>query len=217
MAWLRIGGSLTGVAVCAAAFAMLWPHAYQAGHMLAAQDDPAELSEMQVNSVLRNDPGAIERQIEAALAANDADLASSFVDVAAAHRVALPDALLGRVNDAVAEANSTSHMVKRFATGLVTGNADDGASLSGTVAGDLFVFGDIRDVVREGSRYANDEKYDELVLGLACAGIALTAGTYLSFGAAAPVRVGLSAVKAEQQGLVTGWNSISSTRVPSGS
>lgn len=72
MAWLRIGGSLTGVAVCAAAFAMLWPHANRAGHMLAAQDDPAELSEMQVNSVVRNDPGAIERQIEAALAANDA-------------------------------------------------------------------------------------------------------------------------------------------------
>jgi len=40
---------------------------------------------------------------------------------------------------------------RRFATGLVTGDADDVASLSGTVAGDLFVFGDIRDVVREGS------------------------------------------------------------------
>ena len=30
-------------------------------------------------------------------------------------------------------------------------------------------------------------------------------------------RVGLSAVNAEQQGLLTGWNSISSIRVPSGS
>lgn len=195
MAWLRIGGSLTGVAVCAAAFAMLWPHADHAGHILAAQDDPAELSEMQVNSVLRNDPGAIERQIEAALAANDADLASSFVDVAAAHRVALPDALLGRVNDAVTEANSTAHMVKRFATGLVTGNADDGASLSGTVAGDLFVFGDVRDVVREGKRLAMGEEADRLILGLAAAGLAVTAATYASAGGAAPVRAGLTLVK----------------------
>jgi hypothetical protein len=30
-------------------------------------------------------------------------------------------------------------------------------------------------------------------------------------------RFGLSAVNGEQHGLVTGWNSISSTRVPSGS
>ncbi len=41
--------------------------------------------------------------------------------------------------------------------------------------------------------------YDELVLGLACAGIALTAGTYASFGAATPARVGLSAVKAARK------------------
>ena len=33
----------------------------------------------------------------------------------------------------------------------------------------------------------------------------------------APHSFGLSAVKSEQQGFITGWNSISSTRVPSGS
>ena len=64
-----------------------------------------------------------------------------------------------RVSDAVAEQNSSSHFAKRFATGLVTGNADDVASLSGTVAGDLFVFGDIRDVVREGKHLADGRGY----------------------------------------------------------
>ena len=54
------------------------------------------------------------------------------------------------------------------------------SSLAGTALGDLFVFGDIRDAVREGSRYASGETADELVLGLACVGIALTAGTYAS-------------------------------------
>ena len=66
--------------------------------------------------------------------------------------------------------NSTSDFARRFATGLVTGNADDVASLSGTVAGDLFVFGDIRDVVREGKHLAMGEDTDRLVLGLATAG-----------------------------------------------
>ena len=51
----------------------------------------------------------------------------------------------------------------------MTGNADDVATLSGTVAGDLFVFGDIRDVVREGKRLAMGEETITL-LGLAAAG-----------------------------------------------
>ena len=38
-----------------------------------------------------------------------------------------------------------------------------------------------------------------------------------SFNVASTYPVGLSAVKGEQHGFVTGWNSISSTRVPSGS
>jgi hypothetical protein len=99
------------------------------------------------------------------------------------------------VHDAAAEANSTSHFAKRFASGLVTGNADDVASMSGTVAGDLFVFGDIRDVVREGKHLAMGEETDRLVLGLAAAGLAVTAATYVSVGGVAPVRAGLTLVK----------------------
>ena len=99
------------------------------------------------------------------------------------------------MRDAVAEANSTSHFAKGFASGLVTGNADDVASMSGTVAGDLFVFGDISDVVREGKHLAMGEDTDRLVLGLAAAGLAVTAATYVSVGGAAPVRAGLTLVK----------------------
>lgn len=93
------------------------------------------------------------------------------------------------------EEGSSSHFAKRFAIGLVTGNADDVASLSGTVAGDLFVIGDIRDVVREGKHLAMGEDTDRLVLGLATAGLAVTAATYVSVGGAAPVRAGLTLVK----------------------
>ena len=110
-------------------------------------------------------------------------------------KTSLPDELSRRVNDAVTEANSSSHFARRFVTGLVTGNADDVASLSGTVAGDLFVFGDIRDVVREGKHLAMGEDTDRLVLGLATAGLAVTAATYVSVGGVAPVRAGLTLVK----------------------
>ena len=65
---------------------------------------------------------------------------------------------------------------------------DDVVGLAGTVLGDLFVFGDIRDALREGGRYVSGQQADELLLGLACVGIAITAGTYASLGAAAPAR-----------------------------
>jgi hypothetical protein len=174
---------------------LLWPRARDAAAVLAAQDDPAVLSDLQLNSVLRNNSAAIADNIEAALAAGDADLAGSFVELAGEKDIALTDDLTRRVSDAVTEANSTSQIARRFATGLVTGNADDVASLSGTVAGDLFVFGDIRDIVREGKHLAMGEDTDHLVLGLATAGLAVTAATYVSIGGAAPVRAGLTLVK----------------------
>src|SRR5438552_12278924 len=191
--WLGIAaaGMVTSVAVGAA----LWPHARDAYALLAAQDDPAALAGAQLDLALRNKPAVIPENIEAALAANDADLANSFVELAREKNIPLSDELSKRVSDALADENSTSGFAKRFATGLVTGTADDVASLSGTVAGDLFVFGDIRDVVREGKHLAMGEDTDHLILGLATAGLAVTAATYVSVGGAAPVRAGLTLVK----------------------
>jgi len=179
--------------VSGVALAVLWPHARDAGALLAAQDDPAELTGIQLNSGLNE--AVITKNIEAALAANDADLAGSFVELARDKNIFLNEELSQRVSAAVAEENSSSHFARRFATGLVTGNADDAASLSGTVAGDLFVFGDIRDVVREGKHLAMGEDTDRLVLGLAAAGLAVTAATYVSIGGVAPLRAGLTLVK----------------------
>ena len=191
----RIDPALTGLAACAVACTLLWPNAHEAGSILAAQDDPAALSELQLNSALRNNQTLIAGNIEAALAVHDAGLASSLVDLARDKNISLPEELSRRVSDAVAEESSSSHFAKRFASGLVTGNADDVGSLSGTVAGDLFVFGDIRDVVREGKHLAMGEDTDRLVLGLATAGLAVTAATYVSIGGVAPLRAGLTLVK----------------------
>jgi len=167
----RISWALAVMTVSGAALAVLWPHARDAGATLAAQDDPPQLSDLQLNSALRNNQIVVAEHIEAALAANDAGLAGSFVDLAREKNISLPSELCQRVSDAVEEENSSSHFAKRFANGLVTGNADDVGSLSGTIAGDLFVFGDIRDVAREGKHLVMGEDTElELVdeLGLRC-------------------------------------------------
>jgi len=187
--------ALVGVAICGALCAAVWPHAREAGHTLAAQDDPAALSDLQINSALRNNQALVAENIEAALRGGDADLAGSFVALAHDNNVTVNDETSRQVTEAVAEENSSSHFAKRFATGLVTGNADDVASLSGTVAGDLFVFGDIRDVVRESKHLVMGEETDRLILGLATVGLAVTAATYVTVGGAGALRGGLSLVK----------------------
>jgi len=187
--------AVAGMAASAIVGAAIWPHARAAGVVLAAQDDPVALTDIRLSSALRSNPALISENIGAALASGDADLAASFVALAREQKIPLADDLAKRVEDAVTDEASTTHFAKGFATGLVTGDAEDVASLSGTVAGDLFVFGDIRDVVREGKHLAMGEETDHLVLGLAAAGLAVTAATYASVGSAAPLRTGLTLVK----------------------
>jgi len=191
--WIAAG--LVGGAVFAAACVLLWPRAEWATAVLAASDDPVRLSDIQLDSILRNDPGRLAREAEAALAAGDVDLADSFVDVAAARNVAFPDDLRTRIAEAVSKESSVGRVAERFATGLVTGQAEDVAGLTGAMAGDLFVFGDVRDVVREGKHMVTGEDSDRVILALAATGLAVTAATYLSVGGAAPVRAGLTMVK----------------------
>jgi hypothetical protein len=192
----RIGAAL--FALAAVALALVSAYAVpRAAEALGNLDDPARIADHALDG--RFDAAVAQREIEAALAARDADLAQSFIDLAADRRVPLDPAQVEKVNAATAEAATMRHKAKSFARGLVTGEPDDMAALAGTTLGDLFVFGDIRDALREGKRLATGEQADELVLGLACVGIAITAGTYATFGAAAPVRVGLTLAKAARK------------------
>lgn len=191
--WIAAG--LTGATACAVACVVLWPRAEHAVAVFAANSNPVALSDLHLDSTLRNDPGLLQREAEAALAAGDVDLAESFAELATTRDAPLPEGLRTRIADAVARENSLDGLAERFTAGLVTGEAEDAAGLTGAIAGDLFVFGDVRDVVREGKHVVMGEDGDRVILGLAAAGLAVTAATYVSAGGAAPVRAGLTIAK----------------------
>jgi hypothetical protein len=193
----RIVPVLLASALLAAAAGYVVPRGLDANTQLAIEDDPSQIASRALDE--KFDSALAQREIEAALAAKDADLAQSFVMLANERKVALEPALTEKVNVAVAEAATTRHAAESFAMGLVTGEPNDMAGLAGTTVGDLFVFGDIRDAVREGTRMATGQQADELVLGLAAVGLAITAGTYATMGAAAPARVGMSVAKAARK------------------
>jgi len=189
----RVAPALLAAVLLAAAAAYIVPRGLDANAQLAIEDDPSQIASRALDG--KFDAAVAQREIEAALTAKDADLAQSFVALASERQVALDPALTEKVNAAVAESATTRHAAESFAMGLVTGEPNDMAGLAGTTLGDLFVFGDIRDALREGTRMATGQQADELVLGLACVGLAITAGTYATLGAAAPARVGLSMAK----------------------
>lgn len=190
LAWLA-----AGLFALAALFCV--PLGLEAESLLSASDDPVAIADRGLARAF--DAAVAIHEIEAALEEKDADLAQSFVDLAEDRGEALPPELKLRVAAAVEQANSASAAAGSFASGLITGEPKDMAGLAGTALGDLFVFGDIRDAVREGSRYASGENYDQLILGLSVVGIAITAGTYATVGAATPARIGLTAVKAARK------------------
>jgi hypothetical protein len=184
-----------GLAVAFAIAALtIAPRAFEAQWLLAAQDDPAVLADRAVARSINAQ--VVEREINAALSGNDPDLAKSFLELAQDSNVPVDPALSEKVKVATQEAAGAAHSIGSFARGLVTGEPDDLAGLAGTAVGDLFVFGDIRDAAREGTRLATGQEADELILGLACVGLAVTAGTYATAGIGVPARVGLTVVKA---------------------
>ena len=188
---------LLAVATFAALAVWLVPHGVDAGARIATESDPTAVADRMLDDKFNADVAV--RGIDEALADNDADLAKSFVELADARHVAIDDERRKKVAAAVADAASASTAMKSFAYGFVSGEPTDATSFAGTALGDLFVFGDIRDAVREGGRLAMGQQADELVLGLACVGLAITAGTYATVGAGAPVRVGLTLAKAARK------------------
>jgi hypothetical protein len=168
-----------GVATCLALGAAISvPGGVHAARTVAAANDPARLADLALDHSF--DAPLAVREINAALAAGDTDLARSFVDLAAERGVALPETLIAKTQAAEQDAATASSRTLSFARGFVTGRPEDMASAAGMVTGDLLVFGDIRDVVREGWNGLRGEEVDPLVLGLAGTGLAMTAGVYAS-------------------------------------
>jgi hypothetical protein len=159
-----------------------------------AETDPVKISDQALDRSFNR--RVAEHEIELALVSGDTDLAQSFVELAADRGVAVDPILAGKVKQANAQAAAVSMTVGRFVQGLWTGEPVDLVSLAGTAFGDLFVFGDVRDAAREGTRYLTGQRADPWILGLAGVGLVITAATYASLGVTAPERIGLSIVKA---------------------
>jgi hypothetical protein len=180
-------------AIIAAAFYVL-PQGKRAVDLNLAADDPARLADLQLADGFGSE--VARREIAEALDKDDVELAESFKALAEERGIAVPEDLKARLAHAQSPAMQSSRAAGNFGRGFITGQTNDGYGLAGAAAGDLIGWGDVRDLAREGWHALSGQQVNRLLVGMSAAGLAVTAWTYLSAGAATPVREGLSVVKA---------------------
>lgn len=188
-------GLLAGGATLAIAAAPVLAPAYLAGRLLAAAEDPGALAEIRLERAAT--PERLEAGLDAAVAAEDEDLALSFLALTETRGLPVDPTRRARV-EALAQGRM-GRAARDFAAGAVSGTAEGAAGLAGTLAADVTGLGDLRDLLREGGRYARAEPYDPLLLGMALVGLPLTAATWAAGAGAAP-RTGMTVLKAARRG-----------------
>lgn len=107
----------------------------------------------------------------------------------------VPAVLQERYQAATRNAATAKRGARDFFQGARDGEGASGAGLAGVIASDLTGIGDVRDLIYEGQKISRGEDPDNLVLGLAAVGLAVTGATIFSLGVAFPARAGVSTIK----------------------
>lgn len=124
------------------------------------------------------------------LAENDPELAESLSLVAADNGDPFPPELLAKIEEG--KRFSLTRSASEVWTGVSTGKGDTPTAFAAAAAADAFVAGDLRDLAIEAAKYPD---YDRVTVFIAGIGVAASASNYVSLGAAAPLRGGLSILK----------------------
>lgn len=110
--------------------------------------------------------------------------------------IPVPQAVEARYVEETGIANSAYRHFTQCGNGFVFGEAVGMTGLACSAVSDAMVIGDIRDVVDEMGKIVIGQEPDQLVLGLAAAGLALEVGTLTTGGASLGAKAGASLIKA---------------------
>jgi hypothetical protein len=135
--------------------------------------------------------------------AEAADQVQYFLDIAEDHERGELAALAAEIDS---HRSRLDYQAEKIQEGLLTGNSDE---LSGQVTGlatSLLVIGDVRDLVKEGLNWLQDEPTDEVVIALATIGLVASAGQVVTLGSSSPLKTGITVIKqAHQLGTLPTW------------
>lgn len=187
--------TMTAMVAAAAVAGGSWllPRTLTSWTWLEARNEPLALTDLGLHNELTH--ARLQHELDAALTANDIDLAGSFITLAAQQNLPVPPALMARYRAETTPAAETLRAARAFYEGARDGESTSGAGLAGVIASDLTGIGDVRDLIHEGRKAQRGEETDNLTLGLAAVGLAITGATIVSLGMAMPARAGVSTLK----------------------
>lgn len=141
------------------------------------------------------DKGYLEKKILDAIKEDRIDDAVMYQHLAEYLHVKLGKETLSEIDKHNDLMSKSWRNARSFASGFVSGEADNMAELAGSITSDMTLIGDIRDLSREGSKFASGESYDKLVFGMAIIGVGLTASEFFTLGGTTAAKVGSSIIK----------------------
>jgi hypothetical protein len=140
-------------------------------------------------------PGYLDIKIEKAIKAENFTEVEMYVGLAEMLHVRLLPSTLQRIRENAGFFQESWRQTKAFASGFASGEAGSIAGLSGSVLSDMTLYGDLRDIHTEGSRYLEGKGYDHFVLGISLVGVGLSASQVVSLGGTTGLKVGASLLK----------------------
>lgn len=188
----RLGLALLLALGLAGAGVLVVPPAWRLWELQVSAEDPAALSRLRLDAEL--DAARVATGIDEAISAGDAELADSFVSLAAERGIAVAPEQVRRLQSL--RDGAWLRAASDFGHGFVVGARDSDAAFVGALASDVSGFGDLRDLALEGRKLLGGENADETIVALSAVGLAVSAATWVSLGGGLPARGGLSAVKA---------------------
>ncbi|MCH9814233.1 MAG: hypothetical protein K0U47_09880 [Epsilonproteobacteria bacterium] len=100
----------------------------------------------------------------------------------------------------------TGYKTLKVVNGVIYGKSDEFEGQIAAGVSDLFLFGDIRDLMIEGYHHVNDQEVDKVLVALSTIGVVATGVTWISAGTTAPVKGSLSFLKfAKKSGKMPSW------------
>ncbi len=137
----------------------------------------------------------LDRQIMHAIDTDNFDDAVMYQHLAESLDVSLSRNTLDEIESHSGFLSASWRNTKDFGIGFFTGESDSLVGISGAIAADMTLVGDLRDLSIEGSKFVNNESYDKVILGMSTIGVGLSASQFFTVGATTPLKISASIVK----------------------
>lgn len=121
----------------------------------------------------KTDAKRVFRLVEAAIARDDLAEAEMYAEISRRMGLATPAPIVEKLKSSLTPEARLQRSAEEFGAATVSGTGVSEAAIAGAVGAELGTAGDLRDIVLEGSKLASGGNYDQVVLGLSMAGLAL--------------------------------------------